>query len=132
MKSTAEMIAVMQAYLDGKEIQYRRVTCSPPSIWFDWDTNRIPDWSWGYHDYRVKPSTPDTIDWSHVHPDYNYMARDANGSCYLFKNRPEIKVATWLSGFAMRWRSVDTHASYKRGTTDWKDSLVIRPGYTES
>lgn len=114
MPSTVEMIAVMQAYIDGKEIQYRRVTCSPPSIWFDCDTNRVPDWSWGYHDYRVKPSTPDTIDWSHVHPDYNYMARNSNGLCYLFKNRPEIKEFYWSAGVGVLWISGDAHASYKR------------------
>lgn len=46
MKTTQEMIAVMQAYVDGKEIET-----------FDgkvWHHVNIPFWNWNDVDYRVK------------------------------------------------------------------------------
>ena len=48
MKTTKEMIEVMQAYLDGEKIEYRYGRT-------DWLECRIPIWDWGLRDYRVKP-----------------------------------------------------------------------------
>jgi len=51
MKTTAEKIAVMQAYEDGK-----RVMCQSdigPAFGLDLDTN--PGWNWDKNDYWVKP-----------------------------------------------------------------------------
>jgi hypothetical protein len=42
------MIAVMQAYADGKEIQYRRIGNG------EWDDCK-PRWDWAACEYRVKP-----------------------------------------------------------------------------
>lgn len=50
MKTTKEMIEVMQAYLRGDEIEYR---CG----YKDWLECRIPIWDWTQCDYRVKPKT---------------------------------------------------------------------------
>lgn len=48
MKTTAEMIAVMQAYVDGKEIEYR---CGDYQTW---RKTIDPLWDWYKTDYRVK------------------------------------------------------------------------------
>ena len=48
MKTTKEMIDVMQAYDRGEQIQLLN-RCG---IWVDID---MPEWSWGLRDYRVKP-----------------------------------------------------------------------------
>ena len=47
MKTTKEMIEVMQAYDRGEKIEdgYN-------GVWVDID---MPEWSWGLRDYRVKP-----------------------------------------------------------------------------
>lgn len=47
MKTTKEMIEVMQAYERGEQIEafYNGV----------WEDIYIPEWSWGLRDYRVKP-----------------------------------------------------------------------------
>lgn len=50
MKTTKEMIEVMQAYLRGEEIEYR---CG----YKDWLECRIPIWDWNNLDYRAKPKT---------------------------------------------------------------------------
>lgn len=50
MKTTKEMIEVMQAYDRGEQIQL----LDRLGIWVDID---MPEWSWGLRDYRVKPKT---------------------------------------------------------------------------
>lgn len=47
MKTTKEMIEVMQAFERGEKIEafYNGV----------WEDIYIPEWSWGLRDYRVKP-----------------------------------------------------------------------------
>lgn len=48
---TGEAIAIMQAWVDGKTIQYRNRGCN--SEWVDVVGN--PVWSWTNTQYRVKP-----------------------------------------------------------------------------
>ena len=48
MKTTKEMIEVMQAYDRGEQIQL----LDRLGNWVDID---MPEWSWGLRDYRVKP-----------------------------------------------------------------------------
>ena len=50
MKTTKEMIEVMQAYDRGEQIQL----LNRLGNWVDID---MPEWSWGLRDYRVKPKT---------------------------------------------------------------------------
>ena len=47
MKTTKEMIEVMQAYNRGEQIE-----AYYNGVWVD---IYIPEWSWGLRDYRVKP-----------------------------------------------------------------------------
>lgn len=123
-KTTAEKIAIMQAFLDGKKIEYVDIQFGGT-----WKLNPHPTWNWIEYDYRIKPVEQDSINWDHVHPDYNYMARDKDGSgtTYVFKECPVLGTSCWHS--SMGYEHVGAIASYKRGETDWKDSLVVRPGY---
>ena len=47
MKTTKEMIEVMQAYLRGEKIEYRYGNT-------DWLECRVPIWNWNSIEYRVK------------------------------------------------------------------------------
>lgn len=49
MKTTKEMIEVMQAYERGEKIE-----ALYNDVWVD---IYIPEWSWGLRDYRVKQKT---------------------------------------------------------------------------
>ena len=49
MKTTKEMIEVMQAYEEGKQIQIK------PSYTTEWSDTNITWWNWSDFDYRVKP-----------------------------------------------------------------------------
>ena len=44
---TADYIKVMQAYVEGKQIQYK-----DDEVWIDIDD---PDWDWHNCEYRIKP-----------------------------------------------------------------------------
>ena len=46
---TADCIKVMQAYVEGKQIQYK-----DDEVWIDIDD---PDWDWHNWEYRIKPES---------------------------------------------------------------------------
>lgn len=49
MKTTKQMIEVMQAYVDGREVESR--SNKGPSVW---GKTYDPIWNWNAFDYRVK------------------------------------------------------------------------------
>ena len=52
MKSTKEMIEVMQAYESGEQIQVKNIADNTK-----WKEIEFPGWNWIYYDYRVKPKS---------------------------------------------------------------------------
>ena len=73
--------------------------------------------------------TPDSIDWTHVAPQYKWMARDHSGLAFLFSEKPNLSHSFWKLGIFddVPLAKVLGFASYRRGTCDWRDSLVQRP-----
>jgi hypothetical protein len=57
MKTIAEKIAVMQAFVLGKAIQS---TCTITPGWVDCTD---PAWNWGSVDYRIKPEPREWLVW---------------------------------------------------------------------
>ena len=51
MSDEEYMIEVIQAFADGKDIEYI-VRSNPDSDWIEAD---VPCWDWSSYDYRVKP-----------------------------------------------------------------------------
>lgn len=49
--TTEEMIKVMQAYVDGKDLQYRNKRTG-----IDWQDVTKPAWEWYGYEYRIKPT----------------------------------------------------------------------------
>ena len=73
----------------------------------------------------VKSVTKPSIDWSHVSPEYNYLAQDENGDGYLCSKNPHRKNTAWT--MESPYIRATTFTSFIPGTCDWKDSLVKRP-----
>ena len=73
----------------------------------------------------VKSVTKPSIDWSHVSPEYNYLAQDSNGKGYLCGKNPSRHTLAWV--MESPYIRATTFTSYVPGTCDWKDSLVERP-----
>lgn len=116
IERTKRMIEVMQAYVDGEKIEYK--------LGNEWEVNERPVWNWPTVNYRIAKK-PDTINWDHVAPEFKYMARDEDGDVFLFTEKPEKLHNYWRNGYKI---PVIAHSSYRKGTVDWKESLVIRPG----
>ncbi len=74
---------------------------------------------------RIKV-TADTIDWSHVAPEFKWMARDMDNRAWLYAQNPHRNDNLWFSCKNRRPDIEEIFASYKQGTCDWKDSLVSR------
>jgi hypothetical protein len=55
MTTTAEKIAVMQAYMDGKPIEYRL------ALREKWNIATDPGWNWANTEYRIAKTSPTKI-----------------------------------------------------------------------
>ena len=117
-----EKVALFEAWVYGKTIQLFVEA-------FGWqDVDPKPSWRDEVH-YRIKPEekVPDCIDWSHVHPDYKWLARNDSGRTCLFTRKPALMKIIWEPRLGCKYVRAEGFASYKRGTVDWTDSLVQRP-----
>ena len=117
-EQTLKAIEVMQAYVEGKKIQYS-------DNGRDWKVAGSPSWSWDCVKYRVKPVSKPSINWDHVHPDYNWMATDADGEAFLYKKEPTAGHHRWEDG--QHWVEACIFNSFIPGDCDWEESLVQRP-----
>lgn len=123
-EQTLEAIKVMQAYVDGEEIEFRHDTAD---YWarISLDGGDV-SWSWSAFRYRIAPQKP-SINWDHVSDEYNWLAVDKDGNAYLFTSKPELCAPIWTTGYG-RARA-NAHTSFKPGKVPWEESLVMRPGY---
>jgi hypothetical protein len=116
-------IALFAAWKKGAKIE-----CNTS---YDRRWGEIPEPRW-YPEcsYRVKsvPLVPDSIDWSHVHAKWKWLARDRDGEVYIYTDKPyrDAGLNFWLGGGAAL-KVLDVFTSYKQGTAKWEDSLVERP-----
>ena len=83
------------------------------------DTHKlVPD-----HIYRgalVKPK----IDWSHVAYDFSWLAVDQDEEVFFFTTKPTKSDIDWCCDGNVV--NAGAFESYKRGTCNWKDSLIER------
>ena len=57
-EQTIEAIRVMQAYVDGKEVQYLGKKRNVMGLLLsDWCDTHEPFWNFEHYDYRIKPTT---------------------------------------------------------------------------
>lgn len=72
-----------------------------------------------------KPKMKPSIDWSQIRPEYKWLARDSDGTAWIYPTKPDRGDDAW------DWRDNCTKAgfmaSYAPGDCDWQDSLVERP-----
>jgi len=122
-EQTLKAIEVMQAYVEGKKIQYY---WNAAGRWIDVDP---PIWDWASGgEYRVKPVSKPSINWDHVHPDYKYLLTDSDGSSYLVASKPTQSRTCWFIDIEDdAYVTPEIFASFVPGDCDWKESLVQRP-----
>jgi len=122
--SREEQLDLFNHWLGGGEIEVK-LGDDTWGFWGLWGSEKNPSWSDSIY-YR-KAVTKDSVDWSHVDKKFVAMARDADDKAFLYDIR-EVRPHT--SDWEGAWgdiKSVEVFSSYKKGTCDWKDSLVLRP-----
>lgn len=124
-EETLNAIAVMQAFADGKQIAVKSFR---DEGWYLIYPHETPDWDWSKHEYRVEPEKP-SIDWSHVSPEYRYLAVDDDERAHLYEVKPTHRAHDWIdeNNRHRHTPKASVFASYKRGDCDWRESLVERP-----
>lgn len=120
-------VEVMQAWLDGKDIQFRPAGEVGPFGWRNFDCDRTPKFNFVNSEYRIRPAEPDSIDWSHVAPRLKFMARDKSGKAYLYEAKPKMMSIEFYCNETTSLAVAEDYASFRQGSVDWADSLVCRP-----
>ena len=111
IKTTKQHMDVMQAFIDGKEIEYRLFT---PTNSMLWRISQTPMWNFDKYEYRIKPSEPE-----YVYPIYKRL-----------KKRPEtiIKFTSINAGIYISTHKNSIYKKYEKATAltphteeDWED-----------
>ena len=118
IKSMEHRISVMRAYIEGAAIEYRTYGNS------EWIEIEEPIWNWSNGEYRKREK--DTIDWSHVDKQFNYLARDESGDAWLYEEKPTDEITVWVVDGGL-FVNAGYFSSYKKGSCGWRESLVERP-----
>lgn len=113
-----KMIELIKAQHSGVKIETRRYS------WSTWSTKN----DFGFNDdmqYRIAVEKP-SINWDHVSPEFNWLARDKSGTCFFYKIKPTIANDCVWSTDNDQYTHVGPFASFTPGTCDWKESLIGR------
>lgn len=78
--------------------------------------------------YRVvSRTTKPSINWDHVHPDYNYLAID-DGGAYLYEDEPTFEDGCRYWGSSTEYVDAKVFKSFSPGSCKPEDSLISRDG----
>lgn len=120
--NTKDKLDVMQAYLDGKEIQR--------SYYLNqWEEDELPSWNWADYQYRIKPEIPQkqlVIPWEHIKPKYKWAAMDKDGELFVFVCSPKQENTLWWDQLEGGCESINV-LNIDTDGVDWKQSLIERP-----
>lgn len=122
IQSTLDKIEIMKHFANGGKIEFF-ISGSGNWVLFEGSLGPNPLWNWGSFNYR-KVVTKPSIDWSHVAPEYKWLAMDDGGRCFLYKSKPQKATTVWNGGTS--YVSAHNFQSLTLGACDWKDSLVER------
>ena len=109
IEQTKEAIKVMQAFVDGKEVEH----------WYYemWVKIHVPRWDWGNTEYRIKPTAklrPWTADEVPL------------GAWIRFKDKPQDRhLLGWVSGQADRDMWLDEREHSIDGGKNWLPCGVV-------
>lgn len=115
-------MSLFQSWLRGELIQAL-------DVHKHWYVNSYPNWGRGVC-YRVKPVelTKPSIDWSHVCSKFNWLTSDENEVAFLHATEPTFNEhGAWRTTVDGAIQRAWVFTSYRKGTCNWKDSLVERP-----
>ena len=112
-----EKLALFEAWIDGHTIEMKTKT-------EQWLENPYPSW---VNDlaYRLRPNKP-SVNWDHVHPQFEYMATDENGDTFLYMGEPADGDSNWFDN-GTKYVHASSHVSFIPGNCLWRESKTRRP-----
>lgn len=76
MKTLKEQIEIMQAHLDGVEIEYRRFDDNDD----DWELSTTPRWNWWDYEYRIAEPAKEKVKVNAYRSDIGFVRLCVAGS----------------------------------------------------
>lgn len=121
MTTTQEKIAIMQAHIDGKQIE-----CNNGHAGWIVLQDASPVWNWAHYQYRINTDEPISFDWSVISDDYKFATVNSNGDAAAHTIEPQLTATGLWYG---NQQDCDIHhlKSFKRGTVNHANSLIKRP-----
>ena len=116
--NTEDKIKVMQAFLEGEEIEAR-------VGYEDWWTIADPTWNWASMEYRIKEKDYSLdIPWEFIDDKWKWTAMDDDGLVYIYTEKPLLESDGW-------WYQSSQHAplplKIKPDVKFWDKTLTERP-----
>jgi hypothetical protein len=115
---------IYRALHQGKDIEWRHPDTGK------WHDKPNDNTIYGYVIYRIKQIKP-SINWDHLRPEMVALAQEKHGSLFVYDSIPYISEEDGIWDTDCECHEVTYLSSAKKGTCDWRESLVIRPGHEQ-
>ena len=104
MKTIQEMVDIMQAYQEGKQIQiYDKIH----NQWVDEE----PNWNWGLHEYRIKPN-PDFVPFENTEEFLEAQRKHGGGLINILEDEVINANDIYISNNGNVYQGKDTKIGY--------------------
>jgi hypothetical protein len=109
-EQTKEAILVMQAFVDGNEVEFKWMS-------MDWNSTDKPEWNWSAYDYRIKPTAK-------LRP---WTADEVPLGAWIRYKRAlhDRSILAWTSNQADREMWLDEREHSTDGGVTWKPCGVV-------
>lgn len=117
--NTEDKIKVMQAFLEGEEIEARAGES-------DWHHIEDPSWNWASMEYRIKEKNYSLdIPWDLIKDKWRWAAMDGDGEIFLYTEMPSPATYGWV---CPKGYYFNCHLKISKPDTKyWRRTLTERP-----
>ena len=125
-KMTKEQkMVLLEAFADGKELEW---SVDPIAFsWYKFDPNNHNLCGTNYFRITEKKYKEPIIPWKSLSKDVKWYARDKDGRCFFFNEKPDLLCFTWGRRSPSPLTRADYIAGHVPGDCPWEESLVERP-----
>ena len=125
-KMTKEQkMVLLEAFADGKELEW---SVDPIAFsWYKFDPNNHNLCGTNYFRITEKKYKEPIIPWKSLSKDVKWYARDEDGGCFCFNEKPDLLCFTWDVCSDSPLTRADYIVGHIPGDCPWEESLVERP-----
>ena len=126
-KMTKEQkMVLLEAFADGKELEYH-YSCQSDSGWFKFDHETYGFYADCHYRIAEKKYKEPIIPWKSLSKDVKWYARDKDGKCSFFNEKPVLLHSMWSFCSGIPRTQADYIVGHVTGDCPWEESLVERP-----